>query len=185
MRPAALVAVIGVAALLAPLAAEARPLTVGAGAGRIAAERDYDNQADHTLQVFGRIGVTSRVSGQLELQKIEGGTNVTVRTGTALIVVEMGQSGHLVPLMFGGLGIDHASSPYGTQKGSHIEGGFGLEYRFDGGLSLTADVRLGGRAVDQEMTLLADKMPTYVDLYAPTMVDGEYKSARIGLAIRL
>jgi hypothetical protein len=122
------------------------------------------------------------VAGQLEIQKIEGGSS-TVRTGTALVVVEMGQSGHLVPLFFGGFGIDHASDPYGySQGGSHIEGGFGLEYRFDGGLSLTADVRLGGRSVDQSVVVYPAGQ---LALYAPLLIEGEYRSARIGLAVRL
>jgi len=172
--------------LCVPSIVDARPLTFGAGVGRLQAERDYDGQADSTVQLFGRLGLTSRVAGQVELQKIEGGTEATVRTATALIVVEMGQSGHLFPLMFAGLGIDHASDPYGygEETGSHIEGGFALEYRFDGGLSLTADLRLGGRSVDQSETQILDGGGA-IAVYAPLLAEGEYRSARIGLAIRL
>jgi hypothetical protein len=171
-------------ALLVPAAAHARPITAGAGVGRLEAENDWDGEADGTVQLFGRLGLTSRVAGQLEVQKSEGGSS-TVRTGTALIVVEMGQSGHLVPLFVAGLGIDHASDPYGySQGGSHIEGGFGLEYRFDGGLSLVADVRLGGRSVDQS-DVAPPNVAGQIGLYAPLLIEGEYRSARIGLAIRL
>jgi hypothetical protein len=173
------------ALLCIPAVVDARPLTFGAGVGRLQAENDWDGEADSTVQLFGRLGLTSRVGGQVELQKIEGSTQATVRTATALIVVEMGTSGHLVPLMFAGLGVDHASNPYGGQEeGSHIEGGFGLEYRFDGGLSLTADVRLGGRSVDQSETVILDGGGA-LSLYAPLLIEGEYRSARIGLAIRL
>lgn len=161
-------------------------MTFGVGVGRLQAENDWDGEADDTVQLFGRLGLTSRVGAQLELEKIEGTYAATTRTATALVVVEMGQSGHLVPLMFAGLGVDHASDAYGySQEGSHIEGGFGLEYRFDGGLSLTADVRLGGRSVDHDDTVILDAGGGRLALYAPLLIEGEYRSARIGLAIRL
>jgi hypothetical protein len=170
--------------LAAPMVAHAGPVTVGAGAGRLAAENDWDGEADRMLQIFGRLGLTARVGGQLELQKIEGGTNAVVRTGTALIVVEMGQSGRWVPSILAGLGLDRASDGYGgSQRGSHIEGGFGLEYRFDGGLSIMGDVRMGGRSVDRDESVILDG--GYATLYAPLLIEGEYKSIRLGVAIRL
>lgn len=164
--------------------ASARPVTVGVGVGAIEAENDWDGETDDTLQVFGRLGLTARVAGQLELQKIESSQNdVTVRTGTALLVVELGQSGRLVPTMFAGLGLDHAEDPYGgTQEGSHIEGGFGLEYRVDGGLVISADLRLGGRSVDQNDDVILDG--GIRDLYAPLLIEGEYRSARLGVGLR-
>lgn len=169
-----------------PSLAAARPVSFGVGLGRLQAENDWDGEADDTVQLFGRLGLTSRVGAQLELQKIEGSSTATIRTATALVVAELGQSGHLVPLLFAGLGVDHANDPYGySQEGSHIEGGFGLEYRFDGGLSLTADVRLGGRSVDHDETVILDTDAARLALYAPLLIEGEYRSARIGLAIRL
>jgi hypothetical protein len=173
--------------VLAPSLADARPITAGAGVGRVQAERDWDGEADDTLQLFGRLGLTRRLSGQLEIQKIEGSNSTAVvRTGTALLVVELGQSSRLVPTLFAGLGIDRASTDYGSERGSHIEGGFGLEYRFDGGLSLLGDVRLGGRSVDQSETVLLDTpMPGTYDLYAPMLIEGEYRSVRLGVALRL
>lgn len=166
--------------------ADARPVTFGVGAGVIDAEQDWDDQSDDTLQVFGRLGLTSRVSGQLELQKIESSQNDSVtRTGTALIVVELGSSGRLVPTMFAGLGIDSGENPYGgSETGSHIEGGFGLEYRLDGGLVLMGDVRLGGRSVDQSNETVILDAPGTSALYAPILIEGEYRSARIGVALR-
>jgi hypothetical protein len=173
-------------ALLLTLAstATARPFTAGVGVGRIEAERDWDGQADSTLQVFGRVGVAQRVAAQLELQKIEGTYSTQARTLTALVVVELGQSGRLVPTMFAGLGTDRADDGYGyVQRGSHIEGGFGLEYRLDGGLVLMADVRLGGRKVDDDVRLYAEPTGTTA-LYAPALIAGEYRSARAGVALR-
>jgi hypothetical protein len=175
----------GIAVLLVAMTsvANARPVTFGVGAGVIDAEQDWDDQSDDTLQVFGRIGLTARVSGQLELQKIAASQNESVtRTGTALLVVELGRSGRLVPTMFAGLGIDHGENPYGgAESGSHIEGGFGLEYRLDGGLVLMGDVRLGGRSVDQSDTVILDSP---MAIYAPILIEGEYRSARIGVALR-
>jgi hypothetical protein len=172
-------------ALLVPVIAHARPITAGAGVGRLEAESDSDGEADSTVQLFGRLGLTSRIAGQLEIQKIEAGSS-TVRTGTALVAVEMGQSGHLVPLVLAGVGIDHANDDWGySQEGTHIEGGFGLEYRFDGGLSLTADIRLGSRSVDDEEIMTFGSGGDDLGYFAPLMTEGEYRSARIGLAIRL
>lgn len=167
---------------LLPQVADARPFTAGVAIGRVEAEQDFDGEADSTLQVFGRLGLTQRVSGQLELQKIEGGY-VNARTGTALLVVELGRSGRLVPTMFAGLGVDAASDGYWEARGSHIEGGFGLEYRLDGGLVVGADVRLGGRSVEQsdEPVILGNGTTAR---YAPLLVEGEYRSARIGVGVR-
>lgn len=187
IRPATvpLAGFLAAVAALVPSLADARPLTAGVGFGRIDAERDWDGRDDKTLQLFGRLGLTQRVSGQLELQKIEGGSDAVVRTFTALLVVELGTSGRLVPTMFAGLGVDRGETSYASASGHHIEGGFGLEYRLDGGLSLMADVRLGGRSVDQDETVILDAgMLTYVDLYAPILIEGEYRSARVGVGLR-
>ena len=37
-----------------------------------------------------------------------------------------------------------------VRRRHHIEGGFGLEYRADGGFVVSADFRLGGRSIDDE-----------------------------------
>jgi hypothetical protein len=105
---------------------------------------------------------------------------------TGLLVVELGQSGRLIPTVFAGIGVDRGTTSYSSQSGQHIEGGFGLEYRLDGGLSLMADVRLGGRSVDQgdEIVNLDGGPPTYLDLYAPTLIEGEYRSVRAGVGLR-
>jgi hypothetical protein len=171
--------------LLVPTVAAARPFTAGVGVGAVQAEQDWDKTADDTLHAFARLGLTDRVSAQIELQKIDYSQNdVTARTGTALLFVELGRSGRLVPTMFGGIGLDHAEDPYGgSEKGHHIEGGLGLEYRLDGGLVIGADVRLGGRAVDQQegdVILDGDVRA----LVAPLLVQGEYRSFRFGVGLR-
>lgn len=172
------------AIVLIPSLVDARPLTAGVGLGRLQSERDYDGQADDTLQLFGRLGLTPRVSAQVEIQKIEGSTDAVTRTLTGLLVVELGQSGRLIPTVFAGLGVDRGTTSYASQSGQHIEGGFGLEYRLDGGLSLMADVRLGGRSVDEDETAILDTPPTYLELYAPLLIEGEYRSVRAGVALR-
>lgn len=173
-------------ALLSSIAvAEAGPVTAGVGVGRFQSERDWDGESDSTVQLFARLGLTGRISGQLELMKIDSTYGTTVRTGTALIVVELGNAGKLVPTMFAGVGIDRGDGGYYTEHGTHIEGGFGLEYRFEGGLSLMADVRMGGRSVDSEDVLvMTDGGVGYLGLYAPALIEGEYRSARLGVGVR-
>src|SRR5690349_6608931 len=106
MRTAAIVA----AALALPSFADARPIVAGAGLVRIQSEVNADGDASDTVQLFGRIGFTSRLAAQLELQKIEDPT-VDVRSATALLVVELGNpNGHFVPLLLAGYGFDHATS---------------------------------------------------------------------------
>ncbi|NVB85404.1 MAG: hypothetical protein HOV81_43975 [Kofleriaceae bacterium] len=181
-------ALAGTAALVLalPSLADARPITAGVGLGRLQAKADADGDASDTVQLYGRIGLTRRISGQLELQKITlDGTSAVGRTGTALLVVDLGSHPHLVPTMFAGFGIDRGDNGFGgDQTGHHIEGGFGLEYRASGGLVISADLRLGGRSVDQsdEVYPLAGVLPLYYP--ALPMREGEYRSARVGVGIR-
>ena len=179
MRFAGIVA----AALLAlPALAQARPLSFGVGLGTTQSDNDYDGEANGTKQLFGRIGLTPRLGVQLELQRIDD-PYTDIRTGTALLVVELGRAGNLVPILVAGMGFDTASSDYAEQSGSHKEGGLGLEYRAEGGLTIGADARLGGRSVDNDYVtpLREDGLA----LWAPNgLVEGEYRSARIYAAIR-
>ena len=67
-----------------------------------------------------------------------------------MIVVELGSlgaRGQFVPLMMAGIGLDDANANFSDSSGYHIEGGFGLEYRADGGLVIGGDARMGGRSV--------------------------------------
>ncbi|HEY5920156.1 MAG TPA: outer membrane beta-barrel protein [Kofleriaceae bacterium] len=178
-----LAGIVAAALLLAlPALASARPLSFGVGLGTTDSENDYDGEANGTKQLFGRIGITPRLGIQLELQRIED-PYTDIRTGTALLVVELGRSGNLVPILVAGLGFDTATSDYAEQSGSHKEGGLGLEYRAEGGLTLGVDARLGGRSVDNDyVTPLREDA---IGLWAPNgLVEGEYRSARLYAAIR-
>jgi len=178
-------AAIALAVLSLPCLADARPITVGASVGRIQSKANADGDASDTWQVFGRIGITPRLGAQLEVQKI-GDPSLDVRSATGLLVVELANNPHLMPLLVAGFGVDKASSPYYYEAtGTHTEGGFGLEYRFDGGLVIGGDVRLGGRSVNE--TYYAQPLEgDVIALYAPsgTLAPGEYRSARIYAAIR-
>jgi hypothetical protein len=183
MRLAAAVA-LALASLVST--ATARPITAGASLGRIQSKANADGEASDTYQLFGRIGLTPRLGAQLELQKIED-PSLDVRSGTALLVVELGSNPRWAPLLVAGIGLDRASNDWYDASGNHIEGGFALEYRAEGGLTIGADLRLGGRSVDQqeEDVPLAEGDDTGVLFYAPYgLVEGEYRSARIYAAIR-
>jgi hypothetical protein len=187
---AASAAVAAIATLAAlPGLADARPFTAGVGIGRTQDSVNADGDASSTANIFGRLGLTNRVGAQIELQKITLPYNELVaRSGTLLVVVDLGHSGHLYPIMFGGLGLDHADDGFGaTASGSHKEGGFGLEYRADGGFTLGIDLRLGGRSVDQPKDKILPLRNTTgsIDYYQPyTLQEGEYRSGRIYAAIR-
>ena len=125
-------------------------------------------------------------------------TGVDVRKATALLVVDLGAHGRLVPTLLAGIGMDRAESTYGgTSEARHIEGGFGLEYRAAGGLTIGADVRMGGRTLHEpgyETQPVYDGGPGYRDCldacgtgltYAPsTLREGEYRTARITVGVR-
>src|SRR6266536_2083084 len=173
-------------ALAFPALADARPITAGASVGRIQSKANADGDASDTWQLFGRLGLTSRLGVQVEIQRIAD-PSLDVRSGTALLVVELGRKGHLVPLLLAGFGVDKATSPYDSYyeaSGTHTEGGLGAEYRLDGGLTLGADLRLGGRSVDEKY--YAQPLDGGIALYAPygTLAAGEYRSAHIYAAIR-
>lgn len=175
---------IALAALALPAVADARPLTLGAGLGRTQSKANADGEASDTWQLFGRLGFTSRLAVQLEVQKIAD-PSIDVRSGTALLVVELGGKSNFVPLLVAGAGIDRASSgDYYESSGTHIEGGLGLEYRAEAGLTIGADLRLGGRSVD-ESDHIYPATEGYTALWAPyALTEGEYRSARITAAIR-
>lgn len=164
--------------------ATARPITVGASLGRIQSKANADGEASDTYQLFGRAGVTPRLAVQLELQKIVDPA-IDVRTGTALLVVELASNPRWAPLLIAGMGIDRASTDWYEASGTHIEGGLALEYRADGGLTIGADLRLGGRSVDDQTEYYPALEGDNVALWAPYgLVEGEYRSARLYAAIR-
>lgn len=203
----AIAATAATAALLPALSglAEARPITAGLTAGVAQSKQDADGGADanHTIGLFGRLGFTPRLAGQLEVSRIQTDDSyVNIRSATALLVVDLGSKGRLVPVLVAGLGLDDASDPYGNSTGAHhIEGGLGLEYRAEGGFTIGADMRLGGRTLhydDNVYPLTGGIKQTGIDAsgsgtppqggaiyYAPSSLrDGEYRTARITLGIQ-
>jgi hypothetical protein len=178
MRTAGLVAL-----LLGSTTVASAGVTAGVDLGLTQAKDDGNADSSHTLGVFGRLGFTPRLAGQLELQKIDTGTpNVDIRTVTGLLVVDLGDGGRLMPMILAGIGIDHAGMTYGSVDGHHLEGGFSLEYRADGGFTIGAGFRLGGRSIDSDSTIVP---LANVALYVPqTIREGEYRSAGIYAAVR-
>lgn len=164
------------AVLALPSLADARPFTAGVGIGRTQTKADAQGDASDTAELFARLGFTRRLAGQLELAKIGD----DIRTGTALLVVELGSHPHLVPTLSAGFGFDHGS----YESGSHMEGGLGLEYRSDGGLVIGAEFRLGGRSVDQEVYYATADVGTIALAPTESLEEGEYRTARVFAAIR-
>lgn len=165
------------AVLALPSLADAHPFTAGVGIGRTQAKADAQGDASDTAALFARLGFTRRLAGQVELAKI----GEDIRTGTALLVVELGSHPHLVPTLSAGFGFDHGA----YEKGSHMEGGFGLEYRTDGGLVIGGEFRLGGRSIDTPIYYATDDTGV-IAFQEPTDVlqNGEYRTARVFAAVR-
>lgn len=189
--------------LLVPTIASAGPITAGIHLGVDQSKESGQSGEDpnHAVGLFGRLGFTPRLSGQLELQKVTYGDSGTeVRSVTGLLVIDLSANKTWVPILLVGFGADSESTQYYTdcldcgyggsssQSATHIEGGFGLEYRAPGGFTIGADVRMGGRSIENEdvaypATVGVDQPTTA--LYYPTgMQEGEYRSARITAGIR-
>lgn len=184
---------IALVTLALPTIAAARPFTAGVDLGLSHSEANDTSglEPSTTLGVFARLGLTSRLAGQVELQRIRTddayGTGGDIKTATALLVVELGSRGRLVPTLMAGIGLDRANGYY-PQKAHHIEGGFGLEYRAEGGFTLGADVRMGGRTMDEDTYYPYREITAtdgYTAIYAPSPLQaGEYRSGRITLGVR-
>lgn len=185
------------AALLLPsvAAADSTRLTLGAAAGLSQDKADGGDESAQSLGLWGRLQLTKRIAGQLELAKQETqfgcatctfGTTSTIRTYTGLMVVDLADSGPWMPILLAGFGLDRDSGSFPT-NGRHIEGGFGIEYRASAGLLIGADVRMGGRSIDQqEMILETDPGLVGGDalILRPGLRAGEYRSARITFGVR-
>jgi hypothetical protein len=194
---------LALAITLVPAIAAARPITAGVNLGVDQSKESGLNGEDpsRTYGLFGRIGLTNRLSAQLEISKIRSEDSSTeIRSITGLLVVDLSSSKTFVPVLLVGIGADSASTEWGgadcidcyggssSESATHIEGGLGFEYRAPGGLTIGADVRMGGRSVTQsaETVPLDDgaKEPAIALYYAPGIEEGEYRSARIRLGIR-
>ena len=89
-------------------------------------------------------------------------------------------------MILAGVGLDSASTSWGESTDAHhFEGGYGLEYRADGGLVVGGDARIGGRSIDSQSSGTVPVM-TGVALRAPasTLEEGEYRSARVYVGVR-
>jgi hypothetical protein len=188
MRAPALAFALALGLMAVPSFAGARPFTAGVGLGLTQAKADAATGAgsNHTLSLFGRLGLGPRLSGQLEVLRIQtDSTSVDLRTATALLVFDLGTRGPLIPVLLGGVGLDDASTAYGSDTtAKHVEAGLGVEYRADGGLTIGADVRIGDRSLDVSQQVYP-VTGGGVALYTPsTLQDGEYRSARVTLGVR-
>jgi hypothetical protein len=196
MRIAAVSAVAVYAIVLAALPARANtPITAGVSAGVLHDEVDQDGEGNRTLGLFGRVGFAKRLSGQLEVMKIDTddatytATNIRIATlSLRLDLVDPARS-RFVPTVSFGAGIDRASTDYDTTEGHHFEGGFGLEYRAEGGFTIGVDLRFGGRSVEDEEIYYADDVRAEDDDIAPHIYDGgglregEYRALRLTAGI--
>lgn len=168
------------AALLVPAAAHARPITAGVGIGVTQPEVNSNVDADHTLSLWGRVGLTPVFAAQLEVGRIDGADqNLSTRSATLLGVLDLAR-GHWVPVLVFGAGIANGSESSGEIDTHHLEAGVGLEYRSPDGFVLGADLRVGDRTVD------SDSRPVLDTTWSPppTLADGQYRSARITLGVQ-
>ena len=179
------------ALLLVPSLAAARPITVGVGVGVTQSKVDGESglDANQTLNLFGRLAFTERLSAQLEIQRIEveDGSNVDIRTATGLLVRDLGR-GSLVPILMAGVGVAEADNGYTTTSALHLELGAGLEYRASGGLTVGAELRVGTRSIEEDSYAYVNDgrpQPGSIALYAPSYLsEGEYRAARLYVGIR-
>lgn len=160
---------------------------IGASAGTWHNEQDADAgvHASGTLGLWGRFSLSKRIAVQAEIARHKADGNCgefctfdapVIRTYGAMLAVDLRDRGQWMPMLLVGAGLDREDGGFGM-KGSHLEGGVGLEYRAEGGFLIGADVRLGGRSIDNGDMIL----PAVVG----GMREGEYRAARITMGIRL
>ncbi len=182
-----------VPALASAVAAETK-VVVGVSAGLFHNKEDAEAGFDstETLGLWGRVGLSKRLSAQLEIARHQSqqgcdtctfGTATDVRVFSGLIVIDLTDGGRWVPTMLAGIGIDRDDGSIPT-SGSHIEGGFGLEYRANGGLTIGADARLGGRSIDDDATIQVDAANSIRFVGPTVMREGEYRAIRMTLGVR-
>jgi hypothetical protein len=93
-----------------PSLAAARPITVGASYGFTQSKADADPNT--TLAAFARIELIHRLDAGVELQDISAGDATTViRTYTAVLGLDLGDSRRLVPRLFAMRGTTATAMP--------------------------------------------------------------------------
>ena len=180
---------VAVAVIALPSVAAANPITAGVNVGMTESKEDgaAGANANDTIGLFGRLGFNKRIAGQIEVTRIktDDGSGVSIRTATALLVIDLTSKGRLVPTLSAGIGIDSASTQYGSSTDAHhIEGGLGLEYRAEGGVTIGADVRMGGRSIDSDRQNTPVLQGDVLYSSPTTLREGEYRSARLFLGVR-
>jgi hypothetical protein len=170
--------------LVASPALADRGATLGATVGLEQSKTDSGN-ASELLGLFGRMRLSGKLSGQLELSRITTAdqSGIDIRQATGLLILDLGQ-GALVPIVFAGVGLDEEGTPYTSQMFLRGELGLGLEYRVKNGFTISADMRLGSRTSNQPTEMPLGN-PNCCLAYAPsnTLQEGEFRSIRLGLGI--
>jgi hypothetical protein len=159
-----------------PSLAAAGPVSVGFTVGKTQSKVDANQDADGSLGVFARLALSPRLAAQLDIERVAP----SMRRGTLLAVLDLGRRGHLVPVLLAGYGIDRGDDAWQDYRATHLEAGFGVEYRADGGLSIGGDLRIGNRTLENNLVGL-DAVPLVAN---PGMTGGEYRSARIYAGVR-
>lgn len=161
------------------------PVTAGVSVGvsHSLADDEAGLDGSRTLGLFGRLGLTPRLAGQLEVARFDtdDGSGTNIRTGTAALVVDLTTGGkRWVPTLLGGVGIARESHDFGGTTARHGEVGLGLEYRGSGGLVIGVDARVGGRILEEQVVAQDDVL-----FFAPSRLQGgEYRSARLWAGVR-
>jgi hypothetical protein len=146
------------------------PITVGAGLGITQDQVNTGQDPNTTLSLFARLGLTSRLSAELDVTKVgDDSTGTSARTATGFAVFDLGASLHWVPQIFAGAGIDRENLNYGETDGHHFEGGLGLEFRATGGFVVGARFHLGGRSLDSQPKVYP--LACCVDYYSNPKLD--------------
>ncbi|MGE0871178.1 MAG: hypothetical protein AB7P03_21620 [Kofleriaceae bacterium] len=182
MRAVVIVAIVGF-----PLAVAAGPVSLGVSLGRsqTRTQAQLGLEPSNSLGLFGRMAVTRRFAAQLEIARLTSDAGAhTIRSATALAIVDLGSSPRLVPTVLGGFGktwfADDGMIP--STDPAHVEIGVGLEYRSASGLTIGADLRMGTRWSEHDLTYDADHRVTPYDP-APAY-DGDYRSGRVTLGVQ-
>jgi hypothetical protein len=148
----------------------ASPITVGASLGITQDEVNTGQDPNSSLSVFGRLGLASHLSVELDITKVgNDNTGTSARTVTGFAVFDLGSNPHWVPQIFAGVGIDREDLGYGESDGHHFEGGLGLEYRATGGFVVGARFHLGGRSIDSQPEV--EPLACCVDYYSNAKLD--------------
>jgi hypothetical protein len=155
---------------------------VGVGVG--STQDRFRTTADphDTASAFGRVALSPRVSGQLELTRWRSdGGNTTASSATGVLIFDLTTGQALVPTLLVGAGFDESDNKFGKSTARHGEAGVGLEYRATGGLVIGADVRFGRRKVEGEVR----HTDVLIEILPGRFQDTAYHSGHLWIGVRL